>query len=162
MKMKTLGSYPGAGAFRSVSVVIISMICAVAFLYKADEISLETEKIAKQQVIINIKNALAIQLYDYAIKRKLADLPTLHRENPFIPLAIYRSLPSNYYGAVGGSADIQNHGWYFDLSKRRIIYRYFKQRLPDEKFEMLFKFDDFNENGVYENNELGFLEIKRA
>ncbi len=61
-------------------------------------------------------------IYDYSIKGKQVELSKFDEENPFVFLAIYRSLPSNYFGAFQGGATPESPGWYYDTSKKMVIY----------------------------------------
>lgn len=119
---KTISSQPGAGRFRSMLVVTIILVCAGLFLDYSSELSLEAELVAKQQVEIDIEHSLAMMLYDYSVKGSLDALKQFHHKNPFVPLAIYRSLPQNYHGVVTRLADTAKRGWYFEVATGSAIY----------------------------------------
>lgn len=160
--MKTLASHPGASVFRSTIVIILILICIVFFFTFTDKLGQQAEEVAKDQVIAEMKQALAMMLYDYAIKGQLADLSQFDRENPFVPLAIYRELPKNYRGTISGSSEIGEFGWYFDINLRETIYVFSSGNNPSQRFVMKFKFEDQDGNGIYNSGDIGYLELGKA
>ncbi len=157
--MKTLSSHPGAGVFRSTMVIILILVCITSFFIFTDKLSLQAEEVAKDQVLVEIKQALAMMLYDYAIKGQLLALEKFDRENPFVPLAIYRELPKNYKGAVKSESELVGLGWYFDLNAKMAIYKFSDNQTPLSKYVMKFEYDDLDNDGVFGNNDAGYLQI---
>ena len=160
--MKTLSSHPGAAIFRSTIVIILILICIVTFLIFTEKLSQRSEVIAKDQVVVAIKQALAMMLYDYAIKGQLQELDKFDKENPFVPLAIYRGLPENYRGTISDSSEIGDFGWYFDINLREAIYVFSNDRSPSQRYIMNFKFEDQNGDGIYGSGDIGYLDIEKA
>lgn len=120
--IKSISSQPDAEKFRSIVVVIIVLICISAFLVFTQHLSEKAEAIARDRVVSDIKYSLAMMLYDYTIKGKQHELKAFDRENPFIPLAIYRSLPRNYRGATAEVLAHSDDGWHFELKTKNSIY----------------------------------------
>ena len=160
--MKTVGSHPGAGIFRFTVVVILVLILMFSFLYYTAAINQRTEEVARDQMIASMKQALSMMLYDYAIKGQLKDLQIFDRENPFVPLAIYRELPANYHGTISNQRDILEYGWYFDLVNKLAVYRFSDDELPVQKYKMVFDFEDLDGNGIYGTGDVGYLDIEEA
>lgn len=153
--MRSIASHPGAAVFRSTLVIILILICMTSFLTYTASLSSRAEQVARQRVITEIRQALAMMLYDYAIKGQLEDLKSFDRKNPFVPLAIYRQLPKNYHGAVSNVAEIKSPGWYFELNTGLVIYKSADDALPVQKFEMVYEVDDLEINP-------GYLAIKKV
>ena len=160
--MKSIGSHPGAGVFRFTVVVVLVLILMLAFFYYTATIKQRVEEIARDQVIVNMKQALSMMLYDYAIKGQLKDLQLFDQENPFVPLAIYSELPKNYHGTIHSKSEIKQSGWYFDLNKRVAVYRFSDNGLALQNYKMIFEFEDIDGDGVYGPNEVGYLKIEKA
>ncbi len=160
--MKTIGTPPGAVVFRSTVAIVIILICISSFLVFTSKLSQQAEVVAKDWVIVEVKQALAMMLYDYAIKGQLNDLQNFDRENPFVPLAIYRELPKNYRGTINSENQIKEYGWYFDLINREMIYKYSDDDLPVEKYLMIFIFEDLGKAGKGRARDFGHLIISRA
>jgi len=160
--MKTIGSHPGAGVFRFTLVVVLVLVLMIAFFYYTAAVQRRVEEVARDQMLANMKQALSMMLYDYAIKGQLKDLQQFDQENPFVPLAIYRELPSNYHGTINGETGLKEYGWYFDLVNRVAIYRFSDGELPVQEYRMVFEFEDLDGNGVYGVGDTGYLTIKRA
>lgn len=120
---KSISSLPEASRFRSTVVIILVLLCVAAFLHYSRQLSARAEEIARQQVVNQIRQSLAMLVYDYAIKSQQEHLPGFDQHNPFIPLAMYSSLPTNYHGEV--ERVVQSHdlpGWYFERRSRKAIY----------------------------------------
>lgn len=160
--MKTLASHPGAGVFRSTLVIIIILLCIISFFTFTARLGQRVEEIAKEQVIIEVKQALAMMLYDFAIKGRLSELSKFNEDNPFVPLAIYRDLPKNYFGTIGSETEIKHSGWYFDIAHRTAVYRYSGHRIEDNRYKMTLEFEDLNEDGVYDTGDVGYLAINKS
>lgn len=159
--MKTISSHPGAGLFRSTIVLILILFLIVTFFLVTDKLSRQAEEIAKDQVLIEIKQALSMMLYDYAVKGRLAELANYKEGNPFFPLETYRQLPRNYRGTISSINDLEVSGWYFDLASKRAIYRYSDDEMSDLKFSLEFRFDDLNKDGLYTSGEVGYLVLEK-
>ena len=160
--MKTVGSHPGTGVFRFALVVVLLLILMLVFFYYTAAVQQRVEEIARDQVVVNMKQALSMMLYDYAIKGKLKDLQHFDQENPFVPLAIYRELPSSYHGTINSGTSLKEYGWYFDQVNRVAIYKFSDGALPIQKFKMVFGFEDLDGDGAYGTNEVGYLKIEKA
>lgn len=149
MVNKTISSQPGAGRFRSIFVVTIILVCIGVFLDYTSDLSIEAEQLARQKVVIDIEYSLAMMLYDYSIKGRLRDLEKFHQKNPFVPLAIYRTLPLNYHGAVVQVADSAKPGWYFEMTTNMAVY------VGSERFVYSMDYVLDEEEGV------GFLKLHK-
>ena len=119
---KSLGSQPEAGRFRSILAVIIILGFIFLFLSYTESLSQKAEIIARDVVLTDISYSLSMMLYDFVVKGKQEDLKKFDNENPFIPLAIYRSLPTNYHGAVKSVSGDSKSGWYFEIDNQLTVY----------------------------------------
>ena len=119
---KTISSIPGAEKFRSIIVIIIVLICITLFLVYTNNLSNQAEIVARNQVEANIRYSLSMMLYDHTIKGQQQALIKFDQGNPFIPLAIYRSLPLNYQGEVEKLAGDAFPGWYFEKDREVAAY----------------------------------------
>jgi len=119
---QTISSIPGAEKFRSIIVIIIILVCIIAFFTYTDKLSRQAEDVARDRVITDIKYALSIMLYDYVIKGRQIELEKFDQENPFMPLAIYKSLPSNYHGVVKSTRNDALSGWYYESERKVTVY----------------------------------------
>lgn len=120
---KSISSQPEAAKFRSIIVIILVLICTASFLSFTSHLSDKVEVLARERVITDIKQSLAMMLYDYSIKGKQQQLEQFHQDNPFVPLAIYRTLPRNYHGVVSRITNGKlNNGWYYERKSKKVIY----------------------------------------
>jgi len=87
-----------------------------------DHLNEKAESLAKERVLIEIKQSLAMTLYDYAVHGWLEKLQNLNKTNPFILLSNYRSVPVNYRGEVILVEDQEKDGWYFEKSSGEVVY----------------------------------------
>jgi hypothetical protein len=98
-------------------------VCIGSFLTVTNGLSDKAEAIAQQRVLTDIKYALSMMLYDYTIQGKQQQLKQFDKENPFVFLAIYRSLPTNYQGVIPSLTPRHDKsGWYFDQKTRWVTY----------------------------------------
>ncbi len=160
--MKSISSHPGTQTFRSTLVIIFILICIVSFFTYTSSLTRRVEEVAIKQVITEIKAALAMMLYDYTIKGQARDLQKFNHENPFVPLAIYRSMPENFQGTISNDSDMDRKGWYFNLSSRRAIYNFADSSRPNQAYRMVFEFEDANLNNKYDYSEVGYLVIEKS
>jgi hypothetical protein len=159
---KSISSQPGANRFRSVSVIILILICISLFLSYSRFLAQKTDEVARDIVVTEIRQALAMMLYDYALKGRLAQLQKFDRENPFTLMAAYRPLPLNYKGALVRVSPELPAGWYFDLIARRALWvAHDGQR---EYYQLRFEFNDKNQNEQFDSltEEVGGLQLKKA
>lgn len=119
---KSISSLPAAAKFRSTLVIIIVLICISVFLTFTRSLSEKAELIARDRVISDIRYSLAMMLYDYTIKGKSHELEKFDMENPFVALAIYRSLPGNYKGVVDKLSSNNSAGWYYENTSKLAVY----------------------------------------
>ncbi|MBT3206163.1 MAG: hypothetical protein HOM14_05485 [Gammaproteobacteria bacterium] len=119
---KSISSQPDATRFRSIAVIILILICIVLFLGFTEHLTGKTDQVAKDRVISGIKHSLAMMLYDYTIQGRLEELKGFDKGNPFVPLAIYRTLPENYHGALSVFPEVPDAGWYFDKQSKRLVF----------------------------------------
>ena len=134
--IKSTSSQPDATKFRSIAVIILVLICIVLFLGFTEHLTQKTDQVAKDRVISGIKHSLAMMLYDYTIQGKLDELKEFDQGNPFVPLAIYRSLPENYHGALSVFPEAPDAGWYFDKQSKRLVF--IDLEGGQSSFEMIF------------------------
>ncbi len=148
--MRTIGSHPGAGKFRSTAVLILIVICIGLFLSYTKRWEEQLEEVAIDQVVISIKSILAIEFYKIVLKGKQAKLQAYHLENPFIFLAAHQNLPRNYYGVVSSKMDIERKGeWYFDSTEREAIYVY-KEKSLRRFFQLVLEYTDVDSNNNFD------------
>jgi len=153
--MKTLASHPGAGVFRSVSVIIIALICISLFLFYSRNLSRDAELIAQNRVLSDIEYSLAMALYEYTIKGKQKTLKKFDGINPFVFVAMYRTLPRNYHGTRQYVGEDEAYGWYYQTSKKRAVY------LSLDKIKFQYKLE-FREEALSNGKKgLGRLAMRR-
>jgi hypothetical protein len=147
--MKQVTSMPGAGLFRSVTVVIIFSVCVALFLVYSQDISNKTNRIAREKVISEINVALSMLLFQSTITGSLKKLPKLDRKNPFIVLSgkDYQP-PRDYVGQLKVSEMPVAIGWYFDESQQNIFYWDGKSR--EYQYQLRFKYHDTNRDGNFD------------
>ncbi len=160
--MKSTFSNSGAETFRSIVVIIFILICMVSFIVYTSSLTQRVEEVSVKQVVTEMRGALAMMLYDYAIKGQIRDLQKFDQDNPFVPLAIYRSVPENYQGTISDDRDMNRKGWYFNLSSRRAIYNFADSGKSNQEYLMLFEFEDTNSDGIYDSTEVGYLVIVKS
>lgn len=119
---KSISSLPEASSFRSSLVIIIILICVASFLSFTSHLSDSAQDVARERVISSIKFSLSMLLYDYAIQGKHQQLQKFDRENPFVILARYRSLPADYRGVVAEITSDLSPGWYFENDTRSLVH----------------------------------------
>ncbi len=159
---RSISSPPGANRFRSLAVLILVLICISVFLGYSQYLTGKAEQVARERVITEIRQAMAMMLYHYAVKGKLGELQKFDRDNPFTLMAAYRPLPLNYHGAIKKQHAEMPAGWYFDLSTRRVLWVGLSRQR--QYYELRFGFDDRNSDGRFNpgtETVLG-LEIKKA
>ncbi len=115
-------SIPGSSLFKSVTSIIIIVICIVLFLNYTQGLTDKAESISRQRVLNQINYSLSMMLYDFTVKGKQQDLKKFDHENPFMVLAIYAGLPDNYYGAFQELPENPEPGWYFVKKYSQAIY----------------------------------------
>lgn len=159
---KSISSQPGANRFRSISVIILVLIFISAFLNYTQTLTKKSDEIARDLVLTEIRQALAMMLYDYAVKGKLVQLQKFDRENPFTLMNLYRPLPQNYHGTVAKSAPDLVPGWYFDLADHQALWVGLDGRRQSYRVE--FDYADSNDNGRFDSgiDEIIGLGIKKA
>ena len=144
---RTISSIPGSNKFRSIVSIGIIVTCIAVYLVLIEDISVQADRVARDQVITSIRGSLAMLIYDYSIKGKLQDLAQFDGENPFVPLAIYRSLPSNYHGVIKSLEMDREPGWYFDLKERLVVFVSLEDRV--QRYRMVFEYEDVNGDGDF-------------
>lgn len=162
MSARSIGSHPGAGVFRSTLVIIIILLSILYFFHSTRDLGRRVETVAADRVVTEMRQALAMMLYDYAIQGRLNELERFDRENPFVPLSIYRDLPTNYHGVVSDAGGIAESGWYFDRAERVAVYRHRDPDRPDRKLSLVFVFEDLDGDRRYGSGEVGYLSIEKA
>lgn len=157
-----IGSYPGAGKFRSLVGIIIVVILIRLFFVYTDSWEAAVELSAREKTLNEMNSALALTLYQMAIDKSLSKLSSLDKENPFVYLAIYQSLPRNYQGTVNTKFEIDKSGWYYDLETHLV---YYLDRFGHvQKYNLKFEFEDRNNSGKFEYlyDSISNLSIKKA
>ena len=160
---ESISSIPGATKFRSIGAVIIVVACMAIYLVYIENLAVEADRVARDRVINDIRGSLAMMLYDYSIKGQLKDLVKFDGENPFVILAIYRSLPSNYRGTIESA--LENHtqqGWYFDLNDRQVIFVSLDEGI--DRYRLVFEYEDRDGDGRFDmrTDGVGRLELQQA
>ncbi len=141
--------------------LILVLICIAVFLGYSQYLTQKADMVARDRVLSEIRQAMAMLLYDYAVQGKLEQLQKLDRENPFTLMAAYRALPKNYKGAVSAPASVLEPGWYFNLATRQVIWR-----SRDDKqlsYALEFEYEDMNHNHRFDpaSDAVIGLQIKK-
>lgn len=160
--VNSISSQPGANRFRSLLVMILVLICIVIFLGYSQYLTQQTDRVARDRVISEVRQALAMMLYDYAVKGKLQQLQRFDRENPFTLMAAYRPVPKAYLGTLVDEPAKLSAGWYYDLSRRQVIWQ--ARDGERQHFVLRLDYQDGNHNGRFDagREELIGLDIKKA
>ncbi len=135
---------PGAAKFRSIAAIILILIFIGSFLSYSHSLTARADRVARDRVISEIRQGLAMLLYDYAIKGRLADLQNFDHQNPFSLIAAYRPLPTEYTGAQATLKPNPPAGWYYDLTTRQVIWVALDGQR--QAFVLRFAYDDVNGN----------------
>ena len=143
-----IGAQPDAGRFRSIMVVILALVCMLAFLYYSREWQQIAERTARDRMLTQLNSALALTMYQMTMDRRLVHLPEVERINPFVYLSIYQRLPSNYRGTVKNAQHADQPGWYFDLSSQEVYLVYSEGEM--EAFAVQFVYDDSDGSGDFD------------
>jgi hypothetical protein len=147
--MNKATSIPGAPLFRSISTVIIFLICFTVFLVYSNDISNKVDLIARASVIKEINVALSMRLYRSTIEGTLAELASIHKKNPFqILKSKGYSVPKDYVGQISGKAVPEISGWYYDENQQVIFYWAGDARLFQSQLQFVYR--DINDSGHYE------------
>ncbi len=141
---QSIGFQPGAAKFRSIAAIILILIFIGSFLGYSHALTTRVDRAARDRVISEIRQGLAMLLYAYAIKGRLADLQSLDQQNPFSLIAAYRPLPSEYKGARSRLQKNPPAGWYYDLTMRQVIWVALDGQ--HQVFVLRFAYDDVNGN----------------
>jgi len=159
---KSIASHPDAAKFRSIASIILILIFIGAFLGYTQSLTRQADRVARDRALSEIRQALAMMLYDYAIKGKLADLQKFDSENPFSLMAAYRPLPAEYKGAKATLKPGLEAGWYFDLKTRRVIWVALDG--SRQKYQLHFEYEDVNRNNHFDpaTDQIIGLDITKA
>ncbi len=133
------------------------------YLVFIEDLTIKSDQVARERVITEIRGALAMMLYDYAIKGQLHDLARFDGENPFVIVAVYRSLPANYRGTIASVREKHNQpGWYFDMDERLVIFVSLDNHI--DRYRLAFEYQDRDGNGRFDprTDGVGRLELKQV
>ena len=138
---------PGARSLRSIFALIIVIILLATITFYLVEINEQFERVAVEKTISDINSSLSLVLYKYVTEKQIDKLAELEKQNPFIYLSIFSSIPLNYKGTIGnGDNDLEKYSWYFNIESRQIIYT---SRNGKRSFAISFEYDDRNNDGKF-------------
>ena len=142
-----IGSQPGANKFRSLFVVVLVLVCILTFLRYSSDWQKVAEEAGRDRTLTQLNSALALTLYKLTMQRQLYHLQELERINPFVYLAEYQGLPSNYHGTVTAPEQAEVAGWYFDLSAQQVYF--IDNDGARETFAVEFAYEDKDGSGGF-------------
>ena len=165
------GSVQGFSLLELVVVIcLIGILLAVA-IPRLLPYTAEAERVAVLTFEGQIRNTLVMDAAQRIARGESASISTLNGSNP---MNLLLEVPDNYVGeldSAGPPADLSGR-WFFDLGKRRLIYRprqgfMFRSdadSVDQLEFEVRVAFADHNANGVFEpgTDELHGLRLLRA
>ncbi len=164
--MKTLGSHPGAIAFRFVVMVILIAILMAVFFHFLEENEKRVERESIRQTKRIVDSALAVVFATYAVNGRLGELGELDGANPFEFLDDYSLLPKALVGVLEQDEDPdQAPGWYYLAHRGEVLYvpRYLER---NEYFRIELVYEDRNGSGLFEYGidrfrNLNFRQLRR-
>ncbi len=147
--MKSIGSHPGAIAFRlSVMLILIVTFLAV-FLRYADEAerTIETQSIRQTQRLVD--SALVVAFATYASQGRLGELAALDGADPFVALADFFEHNIRYRGRLVGDPAALEPGWYYRESSGDLVYLPLHLGQP-AYFRLTLLYDDVDGDGDFD------------
>lgn len=111
--------------FTLLELVVVISIIALLFVYAFRHIiavEVLAEKATMENTLGSLRSALAIQFAQRIATHRLVSIAELDGENP---VKFLNRPPNNYLGELEGidPAGITGGHWYFDASKRTLVYR---------------------------------------
>ncbi len=157
--MKTIGSHPGAIAFRLSAMVILIMAFLAVFLHYAGEAerTIELQSIRQTQRLVD--SALVVAFATHAAEGRLGELAALDGADPFVALADYFQHNINYRGKLAGDPATIEPGWYFRESSGDVVYMPLHLGEP-LYFRMALLYDDADGDGLFDFSTDRFRALK--
>lgn len=157
--MKTIGSHPGAIAFRLSVMVILIMAFLAVFLRYADEAArtIELQSIRQTQRLID--SALVVAFATHATEGRLGELATLDGADPFVALADYFEHNINYRGRLAADPATIEPGWYYRESSGDLVYMPLHLGEP-VYFRLTLSYDDVDGDGRFDFSADRFRALK--
>ncbi len=114
----------GQAGFKLFEFALAAAIFAIVVTLLLQRISFyqgEAEQVALQQVVANVRSALAIKLAQGRLPGQQLDLTMLTEENP---LAWLSDQPANYLGEYFAPSEqaLAAGNWYFDRREKMLVY----------------------------------------
>lgn len=111
----------GVSKLEFVVVVILFAILIGSFASKVRYYQELSEKATVEAVITNIRTGLRLQIANLLIHHQVEEQLKFSKTNP---IRFLNGVPANYLGEVaGGSANMHDGVWYFDLNSNELVYR---------------------------------------
>ena len=157
--MKTIGSHPGAIAFRLSAMVVLIMAFLAVFLRYAGEAerAIELQSIRQTQRLVD--SALVVAFATHATEGRLAELAALDGADPFVALADYFQHNINYRGKLAGDPATLAPGWYYRESSGDLVYLPVHLGEP-VYFRLTLLYDDADANGRFDFSIDRFRALK--
>ncbi len=147
--MKTIGSHPGAIAFRLSAMVILIMAFLAIFLHYAGEAERTIELQSIQQTQRLVDSALVVAFATHATEGRLGELAALDGADPFVALADYFQHNINYRGRLAGDPAKLAPGWYYRESSGDLVYLPVHLGQP-AYFRLTLLYDDLDGDGRFD------------
>ncbi len=157
--MSTLGSHPGAIAFRLSVMVVLVMAFLGVFLHMADEAERTIEQQSIRQTQRLVDSALVIAFATYATEGRLGELAALDGADPFVALADFFEHNINYRGKLLGNAATVEPGWYYRESSGDLLYMPLHLEQP-AYFRLTLFYDDVDGDGRFNFSADRFRALK--
>jgi len=119
MKSRSLGF----SLFELVISITLFIIFIGLFLQRVLYVQMESEKVAMEMTISNIRTGLQVEVSNMMFEHRTHEFPKLLRKNPILWL---NKVPDNYLGEIVNPEyhAIRINSWYFDLGRGELVYRY--------------------------------------
>lgn len=99
---------------------VVALLAGVLFT-RVQYYQQQAERLAREQVLANLRSALRLRLADLLIKRQSQQIAALAGQNPMTWL---ERAPANYAGEFypAAAADLAPGCWYFDRRAKALVY----------------------------------------
>jgi general secretion pathway protein G len=156
----------GAGRLEFAVVVAVLGVLLAVFLHRVQFYQAEAERAAVQQVVAQLRTALAVKAGERYLRGNVRPLAVLVGENP---MGWLQRPPPNYAGEIDESeaARAEPGHWYFDRSARTLMYVFNRRNyfFDDEQKRLKFKLEFRRNSGILTNDhptpEAGGLSLEQ-
>ena len=138
MLLKAAGHETGATRFELMVVVMVFGVVAAIILDRVRYYQEFAEKTVMETTVVNIRSGLRYRMAELALKNRTEEFSRLAQENPVRWL---ERPPQHYLGELidPQASEIQPGSWYYDKSRRQLVYRinlgrYFEAAEESKKF----------------------------